>query len=749
MKKKFNVTGMTCAACQTHVGKSVNNLEGVKIANVNLLSNSMVVEFDENKLTDKDIIHAVEESGYGATIYENEQLKVVQLRKKKELNKQRNFLIASFSFLIPLIYIAMGHMLKWPLPDFVHKDPIVFIAIQMALTIPIVILNFHYFTSGFKRLFTFAPNMDSLIAIGSVAALFYGVYAFINIILGVQAGNDALVEHHVMNVYFEAAGTILTLVSLGKYLENTAKGKTTAAIEKLINLTPEVALVLIDDKEVEVPVEDIQVGDIVIIKPGMTIPVDGIIVDGYADIDQAAITGESVPVFKQVGDKVISATLNRVGSFKFKVEKVGKDTTLSQIITLVEEAANSKAPMAKLADKVAGIFVPIVIAIALVTFVIWSVFDNVEMAMNMAVAVLVISCPCALGLATPVAIMVGTGKGAESGILVKSAVAFERFNQVDTIVFDKTGTLTKGEMAVTNIVADNEEQLLVAVASIEKKSEHSLAEAIVRYAIQKGLKLSDHTTFTYYPGLGLIGDYEEVTYFVGNLKLMKDHQLDVLDYEAQAERLAIEGKTVLYVGQSGKVIGLIALADEIKLNSAKAVQELISMGKDVILLTGDQKITAKAVAESIGISHYIAEVLPEGKEKEIAALQSQGKVVAMVGDGINDAPALTRADVGISLGAGTDIAIESADIILMKNDLLDVVTALQLTKKVVVNIKMNLFWAFIYNIIGIPLAAGVLYPAFGLLLTPMFASLAMSISSVTVVLNALRLRYFKTKWKKG
>lgn len=746
MKKKYNVTGMTCAACQTHVGKSVNNIDGVKFANVNLLSNSMVVEFDENKVSDSKIIKAVEESGYGASIYQNEQLKEAQNRKKKALHKQRNWLFVSFAFLIPLIYLAMGHMLHLPLPEFTHTNPIVFVSLQIALTIPIVVINFHYFTSGFKRLFKFAPNMDSLIAIGSVAAIAYGFYAYVNVIIGVQTNNQMLVDHHVMNLYFEAAGTILTLVSLGKYLENTAKGKTTAAIEKLINLTPETALLFQDGKEVEVAIEDINVGDIIVIKPGMTIPVDGTIVDGYADIDQAAITGESVPVFKQVGDKVISATLNRVGSFKMKVDKVGKDTTLSQIITLVEEAANSKAPMAKLADKIAGIFVPVVIGIAIITFILWSIFDNVEIAMNMAVSVLVISCPCALGLATPVAIMVGTGKGAESGILVKSAVAFERFNQVDTIVFDKTGTLTKGEMAVTDIISDDGHTLLQAVASIELKSEHSLAAAIIKKAKELSLSLKEDASFTYYPGLGLVGDYQNETYYVGNVTLMNNHQISLLGYDVKADTLSKDGKTVLYVGKGKEVIGLIALADEIKPNSKKAVQELLSIGKDVILLTGDQKLTAEAVAKSIGITHVIAEVLPDGKEKEIAKLQQKGKVVAMVGDGINDAPALTRADVGVSLGAGTDIAIESADIILMKNDLLDVVTALQLTKNVVTNIKMNLFWAFIYNIIGIPLAAGVLFPAFGLLLTPMFASLAMSLSSVTVVLNALRLRWFKTKW---
>jgi len=750
MRQKYNVTGMTCASCQSHVGKAVNALEGVKHADVNLLTNTMVVEFDEHLVDENKIISAVKDSGYGASPYVDVNRKVANEKKKKALRKTQVKLYVSLAFLVILLYIAMGHMLGAPLPEFMH-NPITFSVVQLGLLIPIIILNFHYFTNGFKQLFKLTPNMDSLIAIGSTAALVYGIVAVVLIIIGTVTGNADLVSAYKGQLYFEAAGTILVFVSLGKFFENLSKSKTTDAIGKLIDLAPTEALLFVDNQEVPTAIEFVRVGDIAIVKPGTAIPTDGVIVEGHASIDESAITGESIPVEKGVGDSVVGATINQTGSFKFRVEKVGKDTTLSQIITLVEEAGNSKAPMARLADKVAGIFVPIVIGLALVVFGLWMLLGRgFEFAMQMAISVLVISCPCALGLATPVAIMVGTGKGAENGILVKSAEAFEKVHKVDTVVLDKTGTITLGKPQVTEIVDyEKENTWLAEVSAIESQSEHPLAKAIVTYAKTKQTSDVSLDAFNYIPGRGVSARVAGALYHIGNPAMMKDEGVSPhLLADQDLARLSSEGKTVLIVAKNHTIVGLIAIADAIKPTSAQAIATLKDMGKDVILLTGDNKATAQAIARQAGIDHFVSDVLPTGKEQQIAALQSKGHVVMMVGDGINDAPALTRADVGVAIGAGTDIAIDSADIVLMRSDLLDAVSALQLSKKVVNNIKMNLFWAFFYNVVTIPIAAGVLV-SLNIVLNPVIASIAMSLSSVTVVLNALRLRSYKPHYSKN
>ncbi len=749
MRQKYNVTGMTCASCQSHVGKAVNALDGVKHADVNLLTNTMVVEFDESLVDQNKILSAVLDSGYGASPYVDVSRKAANEKKKKALRKTQAKLYLSVAFLVILLYIAMGHMLGAPLPEFMHQA-ITFSVVQLGLLIPIIVLNFHYFTNGFKQLFKLTPNMDSLIAIGSSAALIYGLVAIILMTIGTITGNADLVAQYKGQLYFEAAGTILVFVSLGKFFENLSKSKTTDAIGKLIDLAPTEALLWVDGVEVPTAIENVQVGDIAIVKPGTAIPTDGIIVEGHASIDESAITGESIPVEKSIGDHVVGATINQTGSFKFKVEKVGKDTALSQIITLVEEAGNSKAPMARLADKVSGIFVPIVIGLALIVFTVWMILNrDFEFAMQMAISVLVISCPCALGLATPVAIMVGTGKGAENGILVKSAEAFEKVHKVDTVVLDKTGTITQGKPQVTEVVDYGKENTWLGdVGLIESQSEHPLAKAIVTYAkdhVKTNVVINE---FNYIPGRGVSASIEGVLYHIGNPAMMSDEGVSPhLLADQDLVRLSKEGKTVLIVAKNRTVVGLIAIADAIKPTSAQAIKTLKDMGKDVILLTGDNKATASAIARQAGIDHFVSDVLPTGKEQQIAALQSQGHVVMMVGDGINDAPALTRADVGVAIGAGTDIAIDSADIVLMRSDLLDAVSALQLSKKVVNNIKMNLFWAFFYNVVTIPVAAGVLV-SLNVVLNPMLASIAMSLSSVTVVLNALRLRSYKPHYSK-
>lgn len=743
MTEKFNVTGMTCSACSAHVEKSVKKLDGVQSVNVNLLQNNMHVDFDETVVSVDDIINAVVSGGYGASVAGKKQEKQ-ENKVDNEISNMKFRLIVSLVCLVPLMYISMGHMWGWPFLSVFHgaENGITFALTQMLLTLPIMYVNRKYYITGFKTLFHGAPNMDSLIAIGSGAAFIYGIIAIYCIGYGLGHGDKDFAHSYMMNLYFESAAMILALITLGKFLEARAKGKTSQAIEKLIDLSPKTAVVIRDGKEVTVGVEDVKIGETVVVKAGQSVPLDGVIVEGNGAIDESAITGESIAVEKNVGDKVIGATINKSGYFKFKVEKVGEDTALSQIIHLVEEASASKAPIAKLADKVSGIFVPVVISIAVITIIVWLLLGKgVSFALSMGISVLVISCPCALGLATPTAIMVGTGKGAQYGILTKSAESLETTHQVDTVVLDKTGTITEGKPSVTDIAPFNisDKELLQVAASIEYLSEHPLAKAIVEKA--EGLKLNSVTDFEQIAGQGVKGNVDGKKVLAGNYKMMSENNVDV----SQDEKFAKEGKTALYFAVDNKFVGIIAVADTIKETSRQAIEDMRNMGLDVIMLTGDNTVTANAIKNKLPLSSAIAEVLPSDKEEEVRKLQQNGHKVAMVGDGINDAPALTRADVGIAIGAGTDIAIESADIVLMKSDLQDVVTSIELSHSVIKNIKENLFWAFFYNALGIPIAAGVLYGIAGLKLNPMIAALAMSFSSVFVVSNALRLRFFKPK----
>lgn len=764
MNQKYNVTGMTCSACSAAVEKSVKKLEGIENVNVNLLSNSMTVHFDESLLDDNRIISAVEDAGYGASVFTHGAAPTAQKAVdpvQEELKSMRSRLIVSFAFWIPLMYLAMHHMLnEWfglPVPLFLKnafhgaENGIPFAFTQLLLLVPILYVNRKYFQVGFKTLFKRSPNMDSLIAIGSTAAIAYGIFAIYKIGYALGTGDMMVADHYLMDLYFESAGTILTLITLGKYLEARSKGKTSEAISKLMDLAPKTAEVVRDGKEVEIPVEQVRVGDVVLIRPGKSIPVDGVIIEGSSAVDQSALTGESIPVEKTVGDSVIAATLNKTGFFKMEANKVGGDTTLAQIIALVEEASSSKAPIAKMADKISGIFVPVVIGIALLAAVVWLILgQSFEFALSIAIAVLVISCPCALGLATPVAIMVGTGKGASNGILIKSAEALETAHTVGAVVLDKTGTITEGKPRVTDMVPAagiSERELLIAAASIEKPSEHPLAEAIVEKAAELTLELSPVGDFQAISGRGILTSIGSEPYAAGNLALMQEQNVDTSALQQRAEEFSEQGKTSLFFAKGGKLLGVIAVADVIKPTSRQAVRELTAMGIDVVMLTGDNKRTAEAIRKQLDIGRVVAEVLPQDKEEEVRAIQASGKRVAMVGDGINDAPALARADVGIAIGAGTDIAIESADIVLMKSDLMDVVTAIQLSRATIRNIKENLFWAFFYNSIGIPLAAGVFYVLLGWKLNPMFAAAAMSLSSVCVVLNALRLKFFKPHHK--
>ena len=743
MTEKFNVTGMTCSACSAHVEKSVKKLDGVKSVNVNLLQNNMHVDFDETAISVDDIINAVVSGGYGASVAGKEQEKKDN-KIDNEISNMKFRLVVSLVCLVPLMYISMGHMWGWPFLSVFHgaENGITFALTQMLLTLPIMYVNRKYYITGFKTLFHGAPNMDSLIAIGSGAAFVYGIIAIYCIGYGLGHGDKEFAHSYMMNLYFESAAMILALITLGKFLESRAKGKTSQAIEKLIDLSPKTAVVIRDGKEVTVGVDDVQIGEIVVVKAGQSVPLDGVIVEGNGAIDESAITGESIAVEKNVGDKVIGATINKSGYFKFKVEKVGEDTALSQIIHLVEEASASKAPIAKLADKVSGIFVPVVISIAVITIIVWLLLSKgVSFALSMGISVLVISCPCALGLATPTAIMVGTGKGAQYGILTKSAESLETAHQVDTVVLDKTGTITEGKPSVTDIapVGISDKELLQIAASIEYLSEHPLAKAIVEKA--DGLELSDVADFEQIVGQGVKGNVDGKKVLAGNYKMMRENNIEV----SEDEIFANDGKTSLYFAVDNKFVGIIAVADTIKETSRQAIEDMRNMGLDVIMLTGDNAVTANAIKNKLPLSSAVAEVLPSDKEEEVRKLQQSGHKVAMVGDGINDAPALTRADVGIAIGAGTDIAIESADIVLMKSDLQDVVTSIELSHSVIKNIKENLFWAFFYNALGIPIAAGVLYGIAGLKLNPMIAALAMSFSSVFVVSNALRLRFFKPK----
>lgn len=755
MKQKFDVTGMTCSACSAHVEKSVSKLEGVQCVNVNLLQNSMVVEYDDNALGTTDIIHAVESGGYGASVQgETKTQEAPKNVAAEEMHHMKWRLIASFCFLIPLFYISMGHMMGAPLPAILLGDEnvMIFALTQLFLTIPVLIINKKYFVVGFKALWNKAPNMDSLIALGSAASVIYSVFAIYSMAYAMGHGDLMTAHHYGMELYFESVAMILTLITVGKYMETRSKGKTSEAISKLMDLAPKTATVLRGGVEQEIPVEEVVKGDTIIVKPGQRIPVDGKIIEGFSAVDESAITGESIPVEKQVGDTVIGATVNKSGYFRMTATRVGKDTTLSQIIALVEEAGASKAPIAKLADKVSGVFVPVVITIAVLAAVIWFVAGNqpFSFALSIGIAVLVISCPCALGLATPTAIMVGTGKGAEYGILVKSAESLEIAHQVQTVVLDKTGTLTEGKPVVTDVVLAKgilRNRLLKQAAAVEALSEHPLAEAIVAYAKEKEVAFEKAENLTATAGQGVEADVAGKHILAGNLKMMQERGIQLGEWEAKAVELAEAGKTPLFFAENETFLGIVALADTLKPTSKAAVDAFHQMGIEVVMLTGDNKRTAQAIAKELDIQ-VIAEVLPQDKEREVRRLQEQGKKVAMIGDGINDAPALMRADVGVAIGTGTDVAMESADIILMKSDLMDAVTAIELSHATIRNIKENLFWAFFYNACGIPLAAGVFYPFLEWKLNPMFAAAAMSFSSAFVVGNALRLRLFRPKYAK-
>lgn len=756
MQEKYNVTGMTCAACQARVQKSVSNLTGVQECNVNLLKNSMVVTYDDKNVNSGQIIAAVEKAGYGASLQQVKGKSAAQAvspveTAKKEYEAMRRRVIWSFVFTIPLFYISMGHMLGWPLPGVFlgTENSMVYALTLFLLVLPVAIINNKYYRMGFKTLFHGSPNMDSLIALGSGASLAYGIYALYKIAWGFGHGNLALVDQFTHDLYFEGAGTILTLITLGKFFEARAKGRTSDAINKLMNLAPKKATVVRDGVESVIPAEEVEKGDILVVKAGESVPVDGVLLEGTGSVDESAITGESIPVDKQIGDKVIGATINQSGYFKMRADKVGDETALSQIIRLVDEATSSKAPIAKLADKVAGIFVPIVIGIALLAMVVWLICGaTFEFAMTIAVSVLVVSCPCALGLATPTAIMVGTGRGASNGILIKSAEALETAHSVNVVVMDKTGTITQGKPVVTDLKCHSgvtEDQLLQIAASLEKLSEHPLARAIVAEAEKRGTQLLPVEQFEQIPGQGIKGSINELACLAGNQKLLNAEGIHDEALEQLQDQMADQGKTPLFFAAAGKLIGMVAVADVVKPTSKQAIADLQTMGIEVVMLTGDHKKTAQAIRKQVGVDRVVAEVLPQDKEREVHTLQASGKKVAMVGDGINDAPALARADVGIAIGAGTDVAMESADIVLMRNDLLDVAGAIELSKATIRNIKENLFWAFFYNIIGIPIAAGCWYTAFNLKMNPMVAALAMSFSSVFVVSNALRLRFFKPK----
>ncbi len=765
-KEKYTVTGMTCAACQANVTRCVQKLDGVEDVDVSLLANQMTVSYDETKVDPEKITSAVEKIGYGAFPQEQPQAGSGSKqnfrsqwqertgRAEEERKHMKNRLIASVILLVPLMYVAMGHMMGLPVPGFLvgTENAMISALVQLLLTIPVLFINRHFYQNGLKSLVHFAPNMDSLVAIGSGASLVYGLFAMFRMAYGFGHGDMALVEEYAHALYFESAAMILTLVTVGKYLEARSKSKTSDALGKLVDLAPKTAVVLREGEEYTIPAEQVVAGDTVVIRPGESIPVDGIVLEGQGYVDQSAITGESIPVEKGPGDTVISATINKNGAFRFRASRVGEDTTLSQIIRLVDEAGSSKAPIARLADKVSGIFVPVVIAIAIVTAIVWMISgQGFEFALSNAISVLVISCPCALGLATPVAIMVGTGKAAEMGILIKSAESLENLHNVDTIVLDKTGTITSGRPAVTDILVLEpgltEKDFLTQAAAAEVGSEHPLAQAVVERAKGERLSLPQAQDFEAVAGRGIRATVAGHRYLAGNAAFLQESGLPGWENAARdhMERLAREGKTPLLFVRDGKLAGIIAVADTIRETSRAAIQRFAKMGLHVVMLTGDNKVTAEAIRRELDIEEAISDVLPTEKEAHIRALQEKGRKVAMVGDGINDAPALMRADIGIAIGAGTDIAIESADVVLMKDSLEDVAEAIDLSRAVVRNIHMNLFWAFFYNVLGIPLAAGVLYPAFQLRLSPMIGSAAMSLSSVCVVTNALRLRFFHKK----
>ena len=771
-KETYDITGMSCAACSARIEKGISGMEGMQQCSVNLLKNSMTVSYDEAELDSGKIIHQVEDIGYGASLHQTQGSKTTGASGRGKngatdaaaaaAKQMKQRLIVSLVFTIPLFYISMGHMAGWPLPPWLlgARNHMIFAFTQFLLVLPVLIAGGHYFKNGLRNLWHRSPNMDSLIALGSGAAFVYGIYAIYKIAWGFSIEDMDMVETFGMNLYFESSAMILTLITLGKFMEARAKSKTSEAITKLMDLAPKTAKVLRNGQEEEISVDDVQNGDILVVRDGDTVPVDGKITEGFASVDESAITGESLPVDKQAGDPVTGGTINRTGYFQMEATAVGEHTTLSKIIQLVDDATSSKAPIAKLADRVSSVFVPVVITIALLAAILWLLAgQSFEFALSVAISVLVISCPCALGLATPTAIMVGTGRGAAKGILIKSAEALEITHSIDTVVLDKTGTVTQGKPVVTDVIAleadgktagENTQaytELLQLAFSLEKMSSHPLAEAIVKKAEACSAAFQEVSDYEMIPGQGIAGTIDKARCLAGNRKLMETNRIDISVAAGLQEKLADEGKTPLYFAQGGKFLGVIAAADVVKPTSREAIARLQEMGMDVIMLTGDNARTAEAIKKQVGIKTVIADVLPEDKEEKVRQLQEQGHKVAMVGDGINDAPALARADVGIAIGAGTDVAIESADIVLMKSDLMDAASAVSLSRAVIRNIKQNLFWAFFYNAIGIPVAAGVLYPVFHILLNPMIGAAAMSFSSVSVVSNALRLRFFTPKWK--
>ena len=751
MKKRYDVSGMTCASCQANVTRAVEKL-GVNEVNVNLINESMSVDYDDNKISDEDIINAVENIGYGASLKNTDTPKTSEKKNEDTLEDEtKHRLKVSFAFMIPLLYLAMGPMVGLPVPDFVTgpEGALNNAFLQFLLTIPVLFVNRKFFTSGFKGLINRAPNMDTLVALGSSAATFYGIFSIMRMAYGLGLGDFDLVHTYMHSLYFESAAVILTLITLGKYFEARSKGRTKASLESLMNLAPKKATRIVDGRQEVVDVDQINKDDIILIKPGDSIPVDGVIVEGSSVIDESAITGESIPVNKGVDNQVVTATINKDGSFKFRATAVGEDTTLAQIINLVNEANETKAPIAKMADKISAVFVPAVIVISILTFAIWMLLGyDFEFALNLMISVLVISCPCALGLATPMSIMVSTGKSAELGLLFKNAEALENLHKVDTILLDKTGTITEGRPVVTDIETSMDERDFLELAtSIESSSEHPLSTAITTYADENDIHPVKVHEFNALSGKGIKAIVDSKTYFAGNLRLMKEKNIDLVEYESVAEEYASQGKTSMYFADERKVLGIIAVKDVAKNTSKIAIDELKNLGYEVTMVTGDNATTAEAIRKELNIDKKFAEVLPQDKDKVVKKLQDEGRKVTMVGDGINDAPALARSNIGMAIGNGTDVAIDSADVVLMRNSLLDIVSSIELSKATIKTIKQNLFWAFFYNVILIPVAAGLLYPSFGITLNPMFAAFAMSVSSIFVCVNSLRLKGFRPEFK--
>lgn len=741
MKKKYKIEGMTCSACQSHVAHAVNKLDGIASCNVNLLANSMEVDFNEQIVNDEKIKAAVDKAGYKALDMEKKQ----QTKQRIEKDNKGKSLIISALFGLLVFYLAMGPMLHIPIPNFFEENPLLLAITELLLTLPVVYLNRHYYINGYKRLFKLSPNMDSLIAIGSSASLFYGIFVIYQ--MGYQLGTGADITHYVHDLYLESASMILVLVSFGKYLESKSKKKTNDSIEKLMDLAPKTAILLKDDQEIEVEISQVKVGDTVIIKKGMQVPVDGIIIEGTGSLDQSNITGESIPIFKEINDEVISSTILTNGFLKIQATKVGEDTTFYTIIKLVEEAANSKAPISKLADRISFFFVPVVMLIAFISFIVFSFLEGPSFAFGIGISVLVIACPCALGLATPVAIMVSTGVAARNGLLIKNAEILEKTHSIQTIILDKTGTITEGKPELLDVYSFTEDPVLQIAYSLEVQSEHPLAIAIIQAAKKQNLEADSVQNYISHSGLGIEGEINGTQYYIGNQKFISQLNIDLAKNQNIIEELTSNAKTPLFLAKKNELIGILSVADQIKKDSKEAVAQLKKIGLDVIMLTGDNASTAKSIASEVGITNIISDVLPNEKQSIVLKEQQKGKHVAMVGDGVNDAPALMSADIGIAIGNGSDIAIESADIILASNSLLDVYHAIRLSKRTIRNIKGNLFWAFFYNAIGILLASGIFYYAFHIKLNPMISALAMSFSSVFVVTNALRLNTFHTKRK--